>query len=106
MVAVGWGRVGVLEGGGGMVVAFMHVRLYDSECCVGLDPSEGTVRGVVFLFQVADMLVALGSTRVRVLQVSNIADLADTSAFVALGSTRVRVLQGGCRRYSVYSWQV
>src|SRR2546421_101517 len=60
--------------------------------CVGLDPSEGTARFIHWAQTSTFYKVALGSTRVRVLQVACVFR-STVVIVVALGSTRVRVLQ-------------
>src|SRR6266699_3153377 len=60
--------------------------------CVGLDPSEGTASIIILILFVLVYCVALGSTRVRVLQ-GKCFYRECSSSRVALGTTRVRVLQ-------------
>ncbi len=72
------------------------VSLFYQPCylgCVGLDPSEGTARYNQFALISSEYQVALGSTRVRVLQVIDVLHKFLDEYGVALGSTRVRVLQ-------------
>src|SRR2546430_3422965 len=71
---------------------------FDKSCvnltvsCVGLDPSEGTARSILINLVLISRLVALGPTRVRVLQVEEVGRFLDISK-VASSATRPRVLQ-------------
>jgi len=60
--------------------------------CIRFDPSEGTARYPPCSQEICQRNVALGSTRLRVLQVAVLPDRGHDAA-VALGSTRLRVLQ-------------
>src|SRR6266851_9476908 len=67
--------------------------------CIRFDPSEGTARYPPCSQEICQRNVALGSTRLRVLQVAVLPDRGHDAA-VALGSTRLRVLQV----YALIAW--